>query len=81
MISLYNEQIYENRPISNEMISSLWNTNNQHTFTISKKKTIYDIRHALPYKFRPPKVRQVLADLQIDKRNKLQKGGPKYGQE
>ena len=45
-----------------------------------EKKTIYDIRHALLYKFRPPKVRQVLADLQIDKRNKPQKGGPKYGQ-
>ena len=51
-------------------IASLCNNNNQNTFTVSKT-TVYDVRHALLYKFRPPKVRQVLTDIQIEKRNKF----------
>ncbi len=70
LLAFVEQKTRENRRTSCQRIASLWNHNNENTFTISAT-AIYDIRHALQYKFKSPKVRQVLTEYQIEKRNKF----------
>ena len=62
-------QTYENRRMSCQRVSDLWNTEYGKDYFNISKTSIYRIRRQLKFNYKSPKIRQQLTDKQIDNRN------------